>query len=82
MPPKPLADGDDDGDRCLVRTTHGKIVVGISGLDRFEEAPNAGGLFKALGRLFESQGKAFGQYVVGLTGIEVETVEPGAAITV
>ncbi|KAI0730514.1 hypothetical protein C8Q76DRAFT_597263, partial [Earliella scabrosa] len=64
IPTKPINQmADDPSDRCLVRTKHGKVLVGISGLDRVEEPAPVGGFFKALGRLFETQGKAFGQYV-------------------
>ena len=52
-----------ESDRCLVRTQHGKITIGISGLDRIEEPVQSGGLFEKVGRFFETQGKAFGQYV-------------------
>ncbi|KAI0691786.1 hypothetical protein C8T65DRAFT_670359 [Cerioporus squamosus] len=63
-PLKPINQmADDTGDRCLVRTQHGKIIVGISGLDRLEETAPGGGFFKAIGKLFESHGKAIGQYV-------------------
>lgn len=54
---------DEPVDRCLVRTRMAKIIVGISGLDRVDEPPPAVGLFQTLGRLFETQGKAFGQYM-------------------
>ncbi|KAI8985665.1 hypothetical protein BD414DRAFT_537157 [Trametes punicea] len=58
----PSLDGEDEN-RVLVRTRHGKIVIGISGVDRVEDAQGAGGLWKKLGELFEVGGKAFGQYV-------------------
>ncbi|KAI1791911.1 hypothetical protein LXA43DRAFT_945010 [Ganoderma leucocontextum] len=50
-------------DRCLVRTRHGKITLGISGLDRLEEPVQTGNLFEKVGRFLETQGKALGQYV-------------------
>ncbi|KAH9857321.1 hypothetical protein C2E23DRAFT_900521 [Lenzites betulinus] len=62
-PPQAGPPGTDDGDRVLVRTRHGRIVVGISGLDRVEEAPVGAGLFKRLGDLLELGGRALGQYV-------------------
>ncbi|KAI0331690.1 hypothetical protein GY45DRAFT_601051 [Cubamyces sp. BRFM 1775] len=43
------------GDRALVRTQHGRIIVGISGVDKVEEAAPRGGLFQKLG------GKLFGR---------------------
>ncbi|PIL30429.1 hypothetical protein GSI_07616 [Ganoderma sinense ZZ0214-1] len=52
-----------EADRCLVRTRHGKITIGISGLDRLEEPVQAGSIFEKVGRFLEMQGKAFGQYV-------------------
>ncbi|RDX51377.1 hypothetical protein OH76DRAFT_1347395, partial [Lentinus brumalis] len=63
-PLKPINQmADDVGDRALVRTKHGKVIIGVSGLDRLEESVPGGGFFKAIGKLFESHGKAFGQYV-------------------
>ena len=52
-----------DADRCLVRTRHGKITIGISGLDRLEEPVQSENLFEKVGRFIETQGKALGQYV-------------------
>ncbi|KAL1940865.1 hypothetical protein VTO73DRAFT_7906 [Trametes versicolor] len=62
-PMSPSQPGPDDGDRVFVRTRHGRITVGISGLDRVEETQIAGGLFKRLGELLEVGGRALGQYV-------------------
>ncbi|KAH9893569.1 hypothetical protein C8Q73DRAFT_761616 [Cubamyces lactineus] len=45
-------------DRALVRTQHGRIIVGISGIDKLEEATPRGGLFQKLG---EVGGKLFGR---------------------
>ncbi|TBU51614.1 hypothetical protein BD310DRAFT_328006 [Dichomitus squalens] len=50
-------------DRCLVRTRHGKITIGISGLDKIEEPLEGSNLFEKVGRFFETQGRAFGQYM-------------------
>ncbi|KAM5541435.1 hypothetical protein V8D89_004989 [Ganoderma adspersum] len=52
-----------ESDRCLVRTRHGKITIGISGLDTLEEPVQSGSLFEKVGRFLETQGKALGQYV-------------------
>ncbi|CDO69684.1 hypothetical protein BN946_scf184851.g72 [Trametes cinnabarina] len=54
---------DEDGNRVLVRTRHGRIVVGVSGVDRIEDAQGGDGLFKKLGEILELGGRAFGQYV-------------------
>ncbi|KAI0832046.1 hypothetical protein BC628DRAFT_1351355 [Trametes gibbosa] len=62
-PPHAGPPGSDDGDRVLVRTRHGRVIIGISGLDHVEEPPNGGGLFKRLGDLIELGGRALGQYV-------------------
>ncbi|RPD57217.1 hypothetical protein L226DRAFT_572568 [Lentinus tigrinus ALCF2SS1-7] len=82
-PLKPINQmADDPGDRCYVRTKHGKIIVGISGADKLEEPAPAGGLFKAIGRLFESQGRAFGQYVESQARtLEKVATERGAMIS-
>ncbi|KAI0351354.1 hypothetical protein OH77DRAFT_1429903 [Trametes cingulata] len=60
--PAPAQFDQEGGDRVLVRTRHGRITVGISGLDKVEESAG-GNLFQKLGELIESGGKAFGQYV-------------------
>ncbi len=52
-----------DSDRCLVRTRHGRITIGISGLDVLEEPAQNGGVFEKVGRFLEMQGKALGEYV-------------------
>ncbi|KAI0630637.1 hypothetical protein C8Q77DRAFT_1063042 [Trametes polyzona] len=51
------------GDRALVCTKHGRIIVGVSGIDRVEEAQPAGGLLSRLGDLLDLGGRALGQYV-------------------
>ncbi|KAI0364671.1 hypothetical protein BV20DRAFT_974149 [Pilatotrama ljubarskyi] len=48
-------------DRVLVRTRHGRITIGISGLDKVEESSTGGNLFQKLGELIETGGKALGQ---------------------
>ncbi|KAH9944946.1 uncharacterized protein BXZ73DRAFT_86552 [Epithele typhae] len=66
QPPNALVDikaTDPGQDRALVRSKHGKILIGISGVDREPEAARGGGLFETLGRILESQGAAFGTYV-------------------
>ena len=50
-------------DRCLVRTRHGRITIGISGLDKIEEPLPGGNIFEKVGKFFETQGRAFGQYM-------------------
>ncbi|KAH9939050.1 uncharacterized protein BXZ73DRAFT_99731 [Epithele typhae] len=68
QPPNALVDvkaADPGQDRALVRSKHGKILIGISGVDREPEAARGGGLFETLGRILESQGAAFGTYVEG-----------------
>ena len=46
-----------------MRTRHGKITIGISGLDRIEEPVPSTNLFEKVGRFIEMQGRAFGQYM-------------------
>ncbi|KAI9067940.1 hypothetical protein FKP32DRAFT_1672650 [Trametes sanguinea] len=63
-PPAPTGQVyDEDGDRVLVRTRHGRVVVGVSGIDRVEDAPVGEGIFKKLGEFIELGGRAFGQYI-------------------
>ncbi|KAI0653014.1 hypothetical protein C8Q70DRAFT_1059704 [Cubamyces menziesii] len=45
-------------DRALVRTQHGRIIVGISGVDKVEEVMPRGSLFQKLG---EVGGRLFGR---------------------
>ncbi|KAI0640735.1 hypothetical protein C8Q79DRAFT_1014974 [Trametes meyenii] len=83
--PKPLntnPGGQDNGDRVLVRTRHGRVVVGISGLDRVEDAPAGAGLLKKIGELLELGGRAFGQYLeTHASTIEKKLTERSAQIS-
>ncbi|OSD04908.1 hypothetical protein PYCCODRAFT_1433245 [Trametes coccinea BRFM310] len=63
-PPAPTGEVyGEDRDRVLARTRHGRVVVGISGIDRMEDAPIGDGIFKKLGEFIELGGRAFGQYI-------------------
>ncbi|KAI0766643.1 hypothetical protein BD413DRAFT_480789 [Trametes elegans] len=76
-----VGEGEGDGDRVLVRTRHGRVIVGVSGLDKVEEAQGAGGLFKRLGELLEVGGRALGQYVEAHANqIERKLTERGALL--
>ncbi|KAI0676127.1 hypothetical protein C8Q78DRAFT_1104596 [Trametes maxima] len=83
--PKPLNTspvGQEEGDRVLVRTRHGRVIVGISGLDRVEDAPAAAGLLKKIGELLELGGRAFGQYLeTHASTIEKKLAERSAQIS-
>ncbi|KAI0326252.1 hypothetical protein GY45DRAFT_1356329 [Cubamyces sp. BRFM 1775] len=70
------------GDRVLVRTRHGRVIVGISGLDRVEDAAVNGNLFQKLGELFEVGGKLLGRYVEGhASALERKLTEKSAVLT-
>ncbi|KAI0652902.1 hypothetical protein C8Q70DRAFT_929012 [Cubamyces menziesii] len=72
----------ETGDRALVRTRHGRIIVGISGLDRIEDAAVNGNLFQKLGELFEVGGKLLGRYVEGhASALERKLTEKSAVLT-
>ena len=72
----------ETGDRALVRTRHGRIIVGISGLDRIEDATVNGNLFQKLGELFEVGGKLLGRYVEGhASALERKLTEKSAVLT-
>ncbi|KAH9893585.1 hypothetical protein C8Q73DRAFT_539090 [Cubamyces lactineus] len=72
----------DAGDRVLARTRHGRIIVGISGLDRIEDAAVNASLFQKLGELFEVGGKLLGRYVEGhASALERKLTEKSALLT-
>ena len=72
---------DGSRNRVLVRSRHGRIIVGISGVDKVDEAAIGGNVFQKLGNFFEMKGRRIEQYLEGRTSaLETKLAEKNVAL--
>ncbi|KAI0331689.1 hypothetical protein GY45DRAFT_1322053 [Cubamyces sp. BRFM 1775] len=72
---------DGTGNRVLVRSRHGRIIVGISGIDKIDEAAIGGNFFQKLGDFLEMKGRRIEQLIEGHTSaLETRLAERNVAL--
>ncbi|KAI0923492.1 hypothetical protein AcW1_006437 [Taiwanofungus camphoratus] len=78
LSPSAVGSGSNDGqgqDYCVVGTRHGKIMIGLSGVDQVPASIEGGGLFKKLGDLVQLGAKEIGVRVQSTVQARMQVLE-------